>query len=61
MSKGQKKSSSSSPSVLVAVVTTAPIVPPPPPALPVSTDDHIRSYVHSFFAEFYVSVRSARH
>ena len=46
VSKGKK--SSSSPSVPVAVVTTSAVV--SPPSLPVSTDDQLRSYVHSFFS-----------
>ena len=47
VSKGKKKTSS--PSVPIPVTTTAPVV---PPSLPVSTDDQLRIYVHSFLADF---------
>ena len=48
VSKGKKESSASSPSVPVTVVTTAPVV--SLPHLPVSTNVHLRQYVHSVLA-----------
>ena len=49
VSKGKKIYSSSSPLVPITVTTTTPVV---PPSLPVSTDDQLRTYVHSFLVDF---------
>ena len=48
VSKGKKESSAASPSVPVTAVTTTPVV--SLPNLPVSTEDQLRQYVHSVFA-----------
>ena len=48
VSKGKKEAPTSSPSVPVTAVTTAPVV--SLPSLPVSTEDQLRSYVHSVLA-----------